>query len=511
MPLDFKQAASNMIDSGATDDDIKGVLGNLKKYGGDLMDQGKSDAEIESLVGKTKWKDAELFKVPAPAAHPLAPPRDAGSEWRAVGNFAKKAAIPTILGGIGGLAGTALGGPGVGTAAGAGGGGALGEGINQALGITEPSVADIAISAVAPSALRGAGQVGKAIIKPAARLVPGVSAVLKQPIVQEARNLPQKFLPKQSSKSLYGEVAGLEDTNVLFPKTIALQNEMEAAEATLMPGLQSAVIKRGERGGAEALSSGRTAKLIKEPGKGYTGAMSEAIPDAGVPFKVGQDHVRRLGAQIRSAESGITQENAGALKKLRASFMEEMDTATEHIPKLKAANATFKTEQAVDEMTSIFEGAFKKVAGKRNIDDFNAKQVLDKFNKITNSKNPNDYDKLFTDGLGHKNLTEIKTFLEKVNEIGPIKFGGIGGPGSLVMAGMGAGLGSMLGPAGAVAGAVGAGAMPKLIADGITRSPATRNFILKSLQSGKGKISDPSLFANVLGSLLARTPELEGD
>ena len=51
MPLDMKQAASNMIDGGASDDEIKGVLGHLKQYAGQLIDEGKSDQEVESLVG----------------------------------------------------------------------------------------------------------------------------------------------------------------------------------------------------------------------------------------------------------------------------------------------------------------------------------------------------------------------------------------------------------------------------------------------------------------------------
>ena len=534
MPLDMKQAASNMIDGGASDDEIKGVLGHLKQYAGQLIDEGKSDQEVESLVGKSKWKNVEMFKA-APASQPVEQPQtvapkggrseamlrnpptsSSGEVLGKVGAFAKKAAIPTALGAAGGALGT-LAGPGLGTAIGAGLGGGAGEFINQKLGITEPSLTDIAVSAVAPSALRGAGKALSAA-KPLLKNIPGVSAVLKQPVVEEMKNLPAKFLPAESSKSLFAELADLPNAQVKFPRAIAVADELANKEAGLIPGLQSEAIKRGERGAAEKLSSAKpeTQQFVSTPGKGVTGMTTQAAKqDVGVSFEVGQDHVRRLGQRIRQAESGITQEDAGSLKRLRSAFIEDMDAATTHLPKLQKANAAFKSEMAVQDLQSMMEGSIKSVAGKSNIYDFNAKQVIDKLNKITSKTNKKDYDKLFTEGIGEKNLKELRTTLDKINDIGPISFSvgsGGGRGGSIVMQTIPAAAGGTIGAAiggvpGAAVGSITGAMLPGLIAEGLTK-PGPRAFILKSFQSSGGKISNPSLFANALGSLLARIPTL---
>jgi hypothetical protein len=433
--------------------------------------------------------------------------------------FVKQSAIPTATGMAGGAAGTLLGGPGLGTAVGAGIGGAAGEGINQYFGITEPSATDIAISAVAPSALRGAGRALSAA-KPLLKQIPGVSAVLKQPIVRQIKELPSKFLPSTSSKDLYSELANLPEATVRFPKTIAMMEDMAKREERLIPGFQSEAIKRGERGGVEKLSSAKPAIIdpVREA-QGYTAksVTRNAVPDTGVSFEIGQDHVRRLGQRIRQAESGITQEDAGSLRRLRGTFLEDMDAATAHLPKFQQANAAFKSEMAVEELQSMIEGSIKSVAGKNDIYDFNANIALDRLNKITSKTNTKDYDKLFADGLGEKNLAQLRDTLNKINDIGPITFSlGAGGgrAGSLVMQGMAAGAGGFVGSAiagrpGAAIGAFTGSQLPGLMAEGIAK-PGVREFILRSLQSSKGKITNPSLFANALGSLLARSPTLMG-
>lgn len=66
--LDFKQAASTLIDQGASTDEIKLIFGRMKREASQLIDQGKSVAEIEALQRQAKWKNTQLFQ-------PVAPPK----------------------------------------------------------------------------------------------------------------------------------------------------------------------------------------------------------------------------------------------------------------------------------------------------------------------------------------------------------------------------------------------------------------------------------------------------
>lgn len=54
---DMKQAASNLIDAGFSDDEIKSTLGQLKNYAGSLVEQGKSDQEINDTLSKSQVID----------------------------------------------------------------------------------------------------------------------------------------------------------------------------------------------------------------------------------------------------------------------------------------------------------------------------------------------------------------------------------------------------------------------------------------------------------------------
>ena len=221
--------------------------GTLKAKMDTAVKLGITPSELDQLNAPQGGRSEAMLRNP-PTSSP-------GKVLRNVGEFAKKSAIPTALGVAGGALGT-LAGPGYGTAIGAGIGGGVGEFINQKLGITEPSLTDIGISAIAPSALRGAGQALKAA-KPLTKTIPGVSAVLKQPVVQQMKELPAKFLPAQSSKELFEELASQPESLVKFPKTVAMMEDLAKREERLIPGLQSEAIKRGERGGAEKLTTAR--------------------------------------------------------------------------------------------------------------------------------------------------------------------------------------------------------------------------------------------------------------
>lgn len=442
----------------------------------------------------------------------------ASSVASGVGQFLKEAAIPTATAAGGAALGSLLG-PG-GTVGGGVIGGGLGEGINQALGITEPSAGNIALSAggalLGPGVQKGA-QLAKRGALAAAKVIPGVSGVLKQPVVQSIRRLPSKFLPETGSKQLFGELEGLAETNVKFPKTIALMDELAAQEERIIPGLQSEAIKRSERGGASKLSSGQPEVIDPvRQAQGFPSVVRRAIPDAGVPFEVGQDNVRRLGQRIRQAEAGVTQEDAGSLKRLRGAFMDDMDAATVHLPKLKQANAAFKSEMAVDELTSMIEKGLREVGGKSDIQDFSATTVINKLRLITNPKNPNDYDKLFTKGLGKENLTKLRETLDKINDMGPVSFSfgsGGGRAGSLVMqsipAAAGGTIGALVGGApGAAIGALGGAMLPGMIAEGLTKRPA-QAFILRAFRDAarSKRPIDVNVFGQVLGSLTSRTAQ----
>lgn len=68
MPFNEREAARIMMQDGATDDEVRTVLGGTKDYAKKLMSEGMSDQQVESLIGQTKWKDKPIFKAAAAPA-----------------------------------------------------------------------------------------------------------------------------------------------------------------------------------------------------------------------------------------------------------------------------------------------------------------------------------------------------------------------------------------------------------------------------------------------------------
>jgi len=240
MALDLKGFASQMIDSGATDDEIKTTLGGIKQQAAKMMDQGMSDQQIESMLGQTTWNNGKTGKSAKMAlANAAEQEKEFTKERQAPAvkeatDFSKKAlgvAIPTaaaavsMLPGVGTLAGSAL--QAGGTAA------------NQLLGNEPYSAYEIGKSALFPVAAQGLVKavkggvtaVGKALA-PAATRMAGNEAAMEN--VGAVGNAIDRSYSVPASKGLY-EAA---EAKPPLPAQM-VSDELKQSQATASKSLQA--------------------------------------------------------------------------------------------------------------------------------------------------------------------------------------------------------------------------------------------------------------------------------
>jgi hypothetical protein len=422
-----------------------------------------------------------------------------------VGKFIAESAMP---------AGGSMAGAGLGTAAapflgplapagpiiGSALGGMLGEAATQAAGIKEPSPGDIATTGIVEAAfpvagrmISGAGRLAKQGLKAFAPKIPGAGAAIKQPMITRMKSLPGKFAPETPPSQLYGELAEMDEVYIRPTKSRETLIDLSKAQKGKDPSMRDAKVLRDVK------------------------AIDQTYPREGKKFSEMQEILKDLNEQIGSAQAKGG-ERLRVLKQRRSAIVEDLEAAESQYPILKEANRAFKQQSASEELKAMIESGVKTVPsapavkGKRSVQDFDAPAVLNKFRQITNPRNPEKYDKLFSEGLGKKNIEEITDALEKINDYGPVTLGWSGG-GSLsaqrAVAGAGGALaGTILGGGtGALVGGLMGASAPAIIGEALLRRPA-RAFLLRSLKEGKGKISNPDQFMAALGAVIQRSPTL---
>jgi hypothetical protein len=321
---------------------------------------------------------------------------------------AAKGIIPTAGGILGGLGGAAVA-PFTGPAApfmpiaGASAGSAVGEGINQALGITEPSLAQIGMAGAAPGV--GAGAMGLL------RQGGGIAAKMfggRQVISSQAAAVAEKmFGPPTAAEVLYQRAAQSNNVPVNPAKVTAAVGEIITKESTNMATDVSGAIK------AAVMPWVQTA----------------GNPDPVLPKTVGAaaTAVKDLMYQIKAAYASRPANTrlAKVLTGVRNAVMDTVDDVG--VPALREASKAARREMAVKDLEGIIKSA---------------KPLTEWDDAIVNNS-------LLRDTFKPAEREQIKTMLTRLTTVAPSGSSGVLGRAITTMAGAQLG-----GAAGAVGGAI---------------------------------------------------------
>lgn len=154
-----------------------------------------------------------------------------------ISDMIKKSLLPMIGGAVGAVGGQMVGIPApVGGSAGA----MFGEGVNQRLGITEPSGIQIALAGIADPAMRTLGAAYQATKRILSRTLPGAGASLRTGAVETAQGLAKSIRPATPSEGLYNQVRDINELVPLGPIRNAARS-LEESESLLNKSVKSAV------------------------------------------------------------------------------------------------------------------------------------------------------------------------------------------------------------------------------------------------------------------------------
>jgi hypothetical protein len=256
-------------------------------------------------------------------------PRSSGG-FADVLKTAGKIVAPMALPMAGAAAGSLLTGPFA--PLGAAGGSMVGEGLNQILGITEPSLQDLLIAGTMPLAGRGAG---RAIEGAAKRSQTGREGLHKL-AAEKFEAIPTGFRPAQAADDLYALVEKFNPPIDAGPLRSAAERLLKT-ETDVSKGLKNEPIRR--------VAQGLIAMIDQHSGQ--------------VPFQQLRGDLRRLGDRVGSAarEGG---EAYGAYKALFKAGHESLEAAAIHgnpampaTQALRAAAAAKKLEFVADDLAEI--------------------------------------------------------------------------------------------------------------------------------------------------------------
>jgi hypothetical protein len=306
-------------------------------------------------------------------------------------------------------------------------GGALGEMGNQALGVTEPSLAAIGMAMAAGPVVRTGMGIAKTVIGAALKAGGGRAA-----ISEIAEGLTSRlFNPAQTSDELFAAAAA--KGNVVIPatntaKSIAdtLATEAKRADTPIKLSIQKALnplknFYTTTTSGASTHSAGEIATEAKRLRLMSSEAFKSGNPDLG-----------------------------HALSNVRNAMFD--DAARTGVPELRQAVTAYRKEAAVQELQGIMRQATPLKAFK----DLQKKNALFK-----NSFDPNEQE-------------QIKNILKKLSTVSPSGFSGVAGRGIAVLGGQ-----QMGGVGGAIAGFI----APEMAA-GVIATKMGRSFMEKLLVGG---------------------------
>jgi len=398
-----------------------------------------------------------------------------GTVGRALGTateMAGKAVLP-VLGGIGGgiignLPGVVL-------------GSMAGEGANQGLGVTDPSMQDVVTAGVVPGVAGLAGKGFGAL----ARRFPGARPILHDMAAERLAVKPGMLAPSRSSEDLYAIVA---QQNPPIPATQlrAAAEALAKTEAGLSAGMKNDEINRVAQG---------LVNMIDQHG-------------GNVPFQTLRAELRRIGDRSKSFASGSTGgEQQGAYKHLFRTGYDDMEAAAASgnpamaaTQGLKEANAAFKVEKVVEDLSELFSikggGISPRPDGGAAVNFATIIKKIEKDPTIKKSLGDAPYKDMMNDlyRMWKKTPALGSTGVDVGSKSANISMGSLGGLG--MMAGSyfyGPTGGTFGGGAGALAGAVGPKIIARLVSTKMGRS------VLQGMLDGNRGILTPEAVA-VLGT-----------
>ncbi len=262
------------------------------------------------------------------------------------------------------------------------------EGLLQATGISEPSVGQLATSAVAP----GAGRVLASGLAQIPRVLPGFGYAARAAQVPMAREIPGELLPGPASKPLYDEVAAGNLREVL-PEWPRLAETVKSLghDVASIPWTKLQQDLQGT--GLEALFGqisqtikGTPAKIVKQ--KPTVSGKQESIPTGLPSQQVQVGEARQPGLTFEEADASIKGFNRVISRvsddTLRRDYIELKkamldDLANMPVPESvplntwREARAAYKQEK---NRMLLSEQLEKSITNKEGVEIFNADKVL---------------------------------------------------------------------------------------------------------------------------------------
>lgn len=248
----------------------------------------------------------------------------------------RESVAPTVGGLAGRMIGTRLGSPMLGEA----GGAMAGEGVNQMLGVTEPSLKDILLA----GGLSLAGDVVGKGVTAGLRRLPGAPAVLHEAAAEKLPAIATRHAPAQTAESLYAIVRRQNPPipiGRLHGAVLKVKNELAAP-----------LSKAGEDSQLRTLVNDIEREIVTTPGQE-------------LPFERLWATQKRISDMIDATETKGGQAH-GALELLKKSINESFNQAAAvgnpalpAVAALRAANAANAREGVVKDLTKLFseEGA----------------------------------------------------------------------------------------------------------------------------------------------------------
>lgn len=289
-----------------------------------------------------------------------------------LGRMAGQAAIPVGMGLLGAAGGGFVGGP-PGAMVGESVMSAGGEAINQALGITEPSGAQIALAGAAGPLTRGAVGAGQYAVKRAAPMLSGAGESLRNMAAKTATGIADFMRPTTKVDDLFSVVRQFNPKIDLTPvKELASRISKEQAPrkefgVDLPGGVESVVSKT-----KQALQPPKpvTSTLIDpSTGRPFVEEVSQA---AAAPMRNFQDVWEvmkgvndKIGALKREGGEGF-----GEMMQLKRAFAESIENTPGAGPAqqaLRAANKAWKEEYASDFVTDVIHKKINFLEGRETI------------------------------------------------------------------------------------------------------------------------------------------------
>lgn len=282
-------------------------------------------------------------------------------------------------------------GPGTRTAIGEGGGGAVGEVINQRLGLTEPSASQVGLAAGAP--VLGRLAVGLKQLLPPTKT--GARFLNVAGFEQFTGSLKMK-LPRKAAADLWRQFDDIAQAKIPMAQTRNIAQEMQAELADLS---------------SRPTSLGPIRNLLRKI-DGSQGELTARQVQKELEFFLDQ-----IEAGARTGGTKL-----GALKRVRAAMAEDLrnvavsgSTSRKAAEVLRAARKAHLREATVEEILEESTKQFRTLAGSGEAQQFNASSVI---NKLTTGDS-----KLrtwFEEAFEVADRTEIIDLLKQLNELPPL-------------------------------------------------------------------------------------------